>query len=101
MILAVVDNNESNFGIKLNDTTQLELVKKLAIAGLRTWYEAGYDRKIEANEYFDAETIENFYGSGYAEPTDELLTRYGIPHEIVDLEYDKNGEPICDECIVY
>ena len=100
MILAVVDDNECNFGIKLNDTTQLELVKKLAIVGLASWYEAAHT-KIEANEYFDAEQIEGFYGSGYAEPTMELLTRYGISHEIVGLEYDADGNPICDECINY
>ena len=102
MILGVFDSNDCDFGIKFDDVSKLDLVKKLAIDGLATWYEAA-NEDIEANEHFTAEDIEGFYWSGYAEPTCELLDRYGIEHEIIDLEFNDDGECIteCDETISY
>ena len=100
MILGVFDSNDCDFAIKFDDVSKLDLVKELARAGLSAWYQAAHE-DIEGDEYFTAEEIEGFYDSGYAEPTCELLDRYGIEYEIVDFEYDENGEAICDEAISY
>ena len=103
MILGVFDSfNDCDFGIKFEDADKLELVKKLALAGLGAWYQAAHE-DIEGDEYFTAEEIEGFYDSGYAEPTSELLDRYEIEHEIIHLEFDDDGECIteCDEIIEY
>ena len=102
MILGVVDwQNDCNFGIEFDAKEKLELVKKLAIDGLATWYQAAHDDKT--NEYFTKDEVEAFYDSGYAEPTSELLDRYGITHKIVDLKYDENNECVtkCDEVVWY
>lgn len=99
MLLAVVDQNDCDYGIILNDTSRLEEVKKLALAGHAAWYQATND-DFE-NEYFDEETIESFYCVGYAEPAEELFKRNRIEYEIVDLEYDDDGEPICDDLVSY
>ncbi len=100
MILAVIDSfNHCNFGVRFCAKEKLVLVKKLALCGLKTWYQAAHDDK--KNEYFTEEEVEAFYESGYAEPASELLDRYGIEHEIVDLTYDEYGEAICDEAVWY
>ena len=102
MILGVFDSNDCDFGIKFDDVSKLDLVKELARIGLSAWYQAAY-KDIKGDEYFTAEEIEDFYWSGYAEPTCELLERYGIEHEIIHLEFDDDGECItkCDEIIEY
>lgn len=95
MLLAVRDSNECDFGIEFFDESKLELVEKLASAGLGAWYQSASDDM--KNEYFTEEEIESFYNDGYAEPTSELLDRYDIKYRIVDLEYDAHGNCICDE----
>ncbi len=98
MLLAITDTNDCDFGIKFADESQLEFVKKLASIGLATWYQAAHEDK--ANEYFTEEEVEAFFESGYAEPTSELLDRYGIKHEIIDIEVDEDYNIInCDEVL--
>lgn len=103
MILGVLDSNDCDFGIKFEDADKLDLVKKLARDGLATWYQAAHIDEDEENEHFTKEEVEAFYGSDYAEPTSELLDRYGIEHEIINLEFNDDGECIteCDEAIWY
>ena len=103
MVLGVFDScNDCDCGIRFEDVDKLDLVKKLAIDGLATWYAAAHE-DIEANEYFTEEEIEGFYWSGYAEPTSELLDRYGIEHEIINLEFNDDNECIteCDDEVGY
>ena len=102
MILAMIDaQNECNFAIKFDDESQKEKVKEYMQAGLKAWYTAAHV-DIEGNEYFTAEEIEAMYGDGYAEPTMELLDRYGIKGELVDIEYDDDDYVInADECFYY
>ena len=90
MVLAITDSNECNFGIKFEDESKLELVKYVAQLGLYAWYQAAHEDK--ANPHFTEDEIDGFYWSGYAEPTSELLDRYGIKHEIVD--YDENSDEV-------
>ena len=102
MTVGLIDwQNDCNFAIKFNAVDKLDLVKKFMREGLATWYQATHEDKT--NEYFTEEEVEAFYESGYAEPTSELLDRYGIEHEIINLEYDDDGECVteCDEIIEY
>ena len=101
MTIAIVDQNECNFGIKFEDESLKEKVKEYMQEGLAIWYMAAHDpEEIEENKYFTKEEILAFYGSGYAEPTMELLTKDGIQFECIDLEYDDDGEVInVDEVI--
>ena len=96
MVLAITDSNECDFAIKFDDANLIDKVKELAKIGLGTWYQAAHDDKT--NEYFTEEEVGAFYGSGYAEPTSELLDRFGIKHEIIDIEVDEDDNIInCDE----
>ena len=102
MVFGLVDiQNDCSFAVKFDDVSKLDLVKQFAVEGLSTWYEAA-NEDIEANEYFTKEEIEGFYESGYAEPTSELLDRYGIRHEIIDIKCDENDIITnCDEVAWY
>ena len=99
MLLAVLDGNECNFGIMFKNESKLDEIKKLAKAGLGAWYQAANDDY--ENEYFTADEIEGFYNSGYAEPTEELLEKFNIEAEIVDLDFNSNDEAICDAVVWY
>lgn len=104
MVIAILDENECNFAVRFDDETKKEIVKELMIAGLSSWYEAANEdiEEIEGNEYFTADEISMMYNDGYAEPTMELLKRYNINGEVIDVEYDKNDEVInADEVIWY
>ena len=93
MVLAIFDNNDLDFAVKFKDVSQKEKVKKYMIAGLAAWYAAAHcDEDDEDYEYFTRKEIESFYGSGYAEPTMELLERNGIEAEIISVQYDEDGQ---------
>ena len=103
MVIAMLDClNECNFAVKFADKAQEEKVEELMRAGLRAWYAAANDPNDYDEEYFTSEEIQELYCVGYAEPTMELLERYGIDAEIIDVKYDKNDEVInADEIIYY
>lgn len=98
MVIAYTDQNECDFAIRFDDESKADKVKEAIEVGINAWYEAAND-DIEPNEYWDKEYIEGFYDCGYAEPTMELLDMWGIKHEVVDVEYDDNGNVICDELV--
>ena len=105
MIIAILDDNECNFGIKFDDVSLKDKIKEYMEEGLAAWYAAAYcaenDEEYE-NDYFTKEEIESFYWAGYAEPTEKLLEKNNIPFESVDLEYNDDDEVInVDEVIWY
>ena len=103
MVIAMLDClNECNFAVKFADKNKAEQVKELMRAGLDAWYQAANEDMDYENAYFSSEEIIQFYYVGYAEPTMELLERYGIDAEIIGIEYDKNDKVInADEVIYY
>lgn len=98
MVVAYTDSNDCNFAVKFENEADLHKVEEAVTAGIRAWYSAT-DDEIEGNEYFSSDEIEGFYAAGYAEPTMELLEKWGIAHEIVDVEYDENENVICDSLV--
>ena len=98
MIVAYMDGNDCDFGVKVAEGTNVEMLKMLIKGGVEAWYAAA-DTPVEETDFFTAEEVEGFYYLGYAEPTSMLLTRCGIEHEIVDLEFDSEGNAICDEIV--
>lgn len=95
MIIAYTDENESNWGIKLLDDNKVEQAKALISEGMEAWYMADTD-SVEATEHFTAEEVASWLESGYSEPACELLDRFEIPYETIDLEYDADDNIICD-----
>ena len=85
MILAYTDSNDCDFAVKFNDESKADKVQEAINAGIDAWYEAA-NEEIEANEYWSEEEIRAMYNDGYAEPTCELLDRWGIEYEIVDVK---------------
>ncbi len=102
MKIGLIDySNECNFAIEIFNNACIEQVKSFMKIGLAAWYEAAHD-DIEGNLYFDRESIESFYGAGYAEPTYELLNRYGIEFRAIDIEFNNEDEAInLDEVVYY
>lgn len=98
MVIAYTDQNDCDFAVGFQDESQADKVKEAIIAGINAWYEAAH-KDVEPNEYWSEEEIRAMYGDGYAEPTCELLDRWGIKYNIIDVEYDDDGEVICDELI--
>ena len=92
MRIGIFDDNECNFAVQVANDVNIEQVKELLKAGLGAWYQAA-NEDIEPNEYFNQDDIESFYWSGYSEPSCELLTRFNIPYEDIDILYDDNGNP--------
>lgn len=104
IVVGVIDStNDCDFAIAVPEGTDVELVENLAVEGLGAWYAAasGPDEAIEPTEHFDAEEIKTFYSLGYAEPTSILLTRMGIEHQIIDLEFTPDGNPVCKHVTRY
>ena len=99
MIIGYFDNNDCDFAIEVKPEYK-EQVKKFILEGISAWYGAAHT-EIEPTEHFTVDDIESFYGSGYAEPTEELLTKHNIDFKLIDLIYDNDGELIThvDECI--
>lgn len=93
MRIAHIDDNDCNFVVEFKNETDAPKVREAIKAGISAWYEAAHDT-IEDNEYWDKEEIISFYNDGYAEPTVELLDRWGIEHKILDVEYDRNDNVI-------
>ena len=105
MVIAIVDDNDCDFAIKFEDESVKDKVKEYMKAGLSAWYQAAHvddEDDVEDNEYFTGEDIIGFYDEGYAEPTMELLERFGIEAECIDVEYDNNDCVVnADEVIRY
>lgn len=51
------------------------------------------------NDYFSPDEVDGFYDLGYVEPPMLLLERFGIAFKRCEMEYDNDGEPICDVCL--
>ena len=90
--IALVDNtNECSFVATIFDATLIELTEKLMRKGLDYWYEAASGSEIKEDDlFFTAEDKVSMYWQGYSEPADELLTRCGVEHMMLD--YDENEE---------
>lgn len=102
MILAMTDSNECNFAIRFANEAARDQVEEYMREGLEAWYCAAHVPVDYEGKYWTNEDVECFYGMGYAEPTIELLDRFGIEHELVDIEYDENGDIAnADEVICY
>lgn len=99
MKIAYVDQNDCNFTVRFDNPEDADKVRQAIIIGIDAWYMAAHDN-IEGNEYFTADEIESTYYLGYTEPTTDLLLRWGIDHETLDVEYDEDDNVICDD-IVY
>lgn len=105
MIIAYVDSNDCDFAVKFDNVNYVGQVKKAIKEGIGAWYEASYyeanrfDYDDDANEYFSVEELKSYYYSGYAEPTSDLLSKWGIEHEIVSVEFDEDGKVICDDIV--
>lgn len=99
MKIAYVDQNDCNFTVRFDNPEDADKVKQAIKIGMDAWYTAA-NYNIEGNEYFTADEIECMYDLGYAEPTTDLLLRWGIDHETLDVEYDEDDNIICDD-IVY
>lgn len=99
MKIAYVDQNDCNFIVRFDNPEDADKVRQAIIIGIDAWYMAAHDN-IEGNEYFTADEIEGAYYLGYTEPTTDLLLRWGIDHETLDVEYDEDDNVICDD-IVY
>jgi len=102
--IAFIDDNECNFAIRFEDESLKDKVRQYMQEGMTAWYCAAWSAE-ERKEYFEEtyftnEEVEGFYELGYTEPTCILLDRYGIKYELVDIKYNKNGEPVnVDEII--
>jgi hypothetical protein len=103
MIIAMIDNcNDCSFAIKIANEAAAEKTKEYMQEGLSAWYCAAHTPIDYEGEYFSKEEVESFYDAGYAEPTEELLTKNGIEFELVDIEYDEDGNVTnADEIITY
>ena len=108
IVLAVTDSRANYLvidgSISLSDfvdKVKEEKVEELMRAGLDAWYQAANEDMNYENAYFSSEEISQFYCVGYAEPTMELLERYGIDAEVIDVEYDKNDEVINADKVIY
>lgn len=95
--IAYVDGNACDFCLAIEDDSKVDLAKELIQAGVDAWYQAA-DENHE-NEYFSPEEIEGFYDFGYAEPSMLLLERFGIAFQHCEMEYNWEGEPVCDVCL--
>lgn len=107
MKIAYVDQNDCNFTVRFDNPEDADKVRQAIKIGIVAWYVAAHDNEDiqdylmdEGNEYFTADEIECMYDLGYAEPTTDLLLRWGIDHETLDVEYDEDDNIICDD-IVY
>lgn len=100
MIIAIIDENDSNFAINLLDDSKQELAEELMQEGLEAWYGAT-DDDCEPTEHYTSEEIEAMYDDGYAEPAYALLNRFNIPYEEAETEYDDNGNIKADVVICY
>lgn len=92
MIIGYFDFNDCDFAIEVKPE-QAEQAKKDIIEGINAWYGAAHT-EIEPTVNFTVDDIESFYGAGYAEPTEELLTKHNIDFKLIDLIYDNDGELI-------
>ena len=102
MIIAMLDaQNDCSFAIKFDDVSRKDEVKKYMQVGLNAWYSATNPEDYEG-DYWDKDEIESFYWSGYAEPTLELLERFGIKGACLDIECDDDDNVInVDEAFYY
>ena len=84
--IALVDNtNGCSFVVAIFDTTLIELTEKLMRKGLDYWYEAASGSEIKKDDlFFTAEDKVSMYWQGYSEPANELLTRCGVEHMMLD-----------------
>ena len=102
MIIAITDSNDCDFAIKFADDAVKEKVEEYMREGLEAWYCAAHVPVDYEGKYWTNEDVNGFYGSGYAEPTIELLDRFGIEHELVDIVYDEDGNVAnADKVICY
>ena len=97
MIIAHTDGNDLDFAIECAESVA-DKVKKAIDIGVSAWYQAAHE-DVEPNEYWSAEEIEAMYGDGYAEPTMELLDRWGVEYKLVEFKVDEDDNIICDECV--
>lgn len=102
MILALIDvTNDCSFAIKFDDASKKEEVKNYMIEGLDAWYSAT-NPDVYKGEYWNKEEIEAMYGDGYAEPTMDLLKRFNIEAECLEIECDDDDNVInVDEAFYY
>lgn len=103
MILAMIDEeNDCSFAVMFANETTKEKVEEYMREGLDAWHCAADVPVDYEGKYWTNEDVECFFDLGYAEPTAELLDRFGIEHEIVDIEYDEDGNVSnADEVIYY
>ena len=95
----MADLSECYFAIKFEDDTKKELVKTLMAEGFTAWNNAS-DPDIEPTEHFTIEEVASFYESGHTEPISELLDRFQIAHEVLDIEYDEEGNAVNIDVVV-
>jgi len=107
MIFGLLDDlNHCDFALRVDaytadDKICCSLVEAAMYHGLELWYEAAHDVIRDDDPDFTKEEIAAFYDLGYAEPTSLLLDKRHIPHSIEDLEFDNNGNPVCDIVVEY
>lgn len=105
MTIAIIAGlSKCNFAINFADVSAKEKVKECMQKGLTAWFLAANPEALDEwnDDAWTKEEIENFYQAGYSEPTCELLNRYSIKHECIDVEFDKDDNVInADEVIYY
>ena len=97
MIIAYTDSNDLDFAIECAERVANK-VKKAIDIGVSAWYQAAHE-DVKSNEYWTAEEIEAMWGDGYAEPTMELLDRWGVECKLVGFKVDEDDNIICDELV--
>lgn len=98
MKIGYVDSNDCDFTIVISDDSQKDKVIKCIEKGIGAWYCATNPEDYD-DDAFTKEEVEGFYWNGYAEPTEALLKREGIEFELVENEYDDDGNLIADEIV--
>ena len=106
MVIAVEDGsgNDCDFCLRIDDKykDRIEQIGNFAVAGLSAWYCAAHDEISEEDKkYFSEEEIRDFYYLGYAEPSQILLSRYGIESKIEEMVYDRHRHVVCDYLFNY
>ena len=99
MRIAYTDQNDCDFTILIQDESLADKVVDCMLRGIDAWYCAAHPETYDGNDY-TKEEVEGFYWEGYATPTCELLEREGIEYELVDDEYNEDGERIADRIVV-
>ena len=100
MRIAFHDDNDLDFTLVIKDESKKDKVIECMEKGIDAWYGAT-DPEHYKGDAFTKEEVEGFYWEGYAEPTEILLKREGIEFELVEDEYNEDGERIADVIVCY